>query len=390
MSCANESHTLYMARAIKLAERGVYTTSPNPRVGCILVKNARVIGEGWHKKAGEGHAEVNALAACGAESKGATAYLTLEPCSHYGRTPPCCDALISAGVARVVIAMTDPNPLVAGRGIERLQHAGIEVLTGILEAEARALNPGFIKRMEQGLPLLRCKMAMSLDGRTAMASGESQWITGSAARRDVQRLRARSCAIVTGIDSILLDDSSLTVRAEELDLFDKELPAAQVVAQRQPLRVVVDSRLRIPLSAKILKQAGRTVVITANQHKNLQKVVQQRGVEVVCLPGADGKVDLQKMLHYLADQQCNEVLLETGARLAGSALQAGLIDELYVYMAPKLLGSEARPLFNLPLHNMDQQLAVRIRQIRAVGDDWCIEALPCYTAAGGRPARECQ
>ena len=374
MIISSAPHTSFMAKAIKLAAKGLYTTSPNPRVGCVLVREGKIVGVGWHRKAGEGHAEVNALADAGGLAKGATAYVTLEPCSHFGRTPPCCDALINAGVAQVVVAMKDPNPLVAGRGIEQIERAGISVVTGILEEQARELNPGFIKRMESGVPLVRCKMAMSLDGRTAMASGESQWITGAAARSEVQRLRARSCAIVTGIDSILLDDSSLTVRQEALGMADAEL-----VAQRQPLRVVVDSKLRIPLSAKILKQPGRTIVVTANDHKNLQKVIQQRGAEIVCLPSEDSKVDLYALMRYLAEQQCNEVLLETGARLAGSALQMQLIDELRIYMAPKLLGSEARPLFNLPLQTMAQEMKVDIRQIRAVGDDWCIEAIPCYT-----------
>ena len=378
MTSSFSQHTAFMALAIQLAARGLYTCSPNPRVGCVLVKSGQIIAQGWHQKAGEGHAEVNALANAasgdfGEDIKGATAYVTLEPCSHHGQTPPCCDALIKAEVAEVVIAMQDPNPLVAGEGIKRLQAAGIKVVCGVLEQEARALNPGFIKRMEQGLPLLRCKMAMSLDGRTAMASGESQWITGSAARKEVQRLRAQSCAIITGIDSVLLDDSSLTVRAQELDL-----PEAELIAQRQPLRVVVDSALRIPLSAKILKQSGRTMLVTANQNENLQRVISQRGVEVLCLPGRDKRVDLQALMKYLAEQQCNEVLLEAGARLAGSALQAQLIDELRIYMAPLLMGSEARPLFNLPLQTMADKMTLKIQQIRAVGDDWCIDALPQY------------
>lgn len=371
-------HTAYMALAIQLAWRGLYTCAPNPRVGCVLVKEGRVIGQGWHQKAGEGHAEVNALADVavtgqGAQLKGATAYVTLEPCSHFGRTPPCCDGLIKAEVAEVVIAMQDPNPLVAGEGIKRLRSAGIKVVCGVLEQEARALNPGFIKRMEQGFPLLRCKMAMSLDGRTAMASGESQWITGRAARQEVQRLRARSCAIVTGIDSILLDDSSLTVRAAELDL-----PDAELIAQRQPLRVVVDSNLRIPLSAKILKQPGHTLLVTANQNENSQAAIAHCGVDVLCLPGNDGRVDLEALMRYLAKQQCNEVLLEAGSRLAGSALQAKLIDELRIYMAAVLMGSDARALFDLPIQTMADKIALKIQQIRAVGDDWCIEAEPRY------------
>lgn len=382
MTISSSAHVSHMSLAIQLAAKGTYTTSPNPRVGCVLVKDCKVVGQGWHRKAGEGHAEINALADAGEENaRGSIAYVTLEPCSHYGRTPPCCEALIKSEVREVVIAMQDPNPLVAGQGCQRLEDAGIKVISGVLEEQARALNPGFIKRMEQGLPLVRCKMAMSLDGRTAMASGESQWITGAAARREVQQLRAQSCAIVTGIDSVLLDDSSLTVRAQELDL-----PEAELIAQRQPLRVVVDSQLRIPLSAKILKQSGRTLIVTANKNENLQKIIQQRGADVVCLPGENGKVDLVALMKYLADQQCNEVLVEAGSRLAGSALQSQLIDEFRIYMAPVLLGSEARPLFNLPFQAMVEKMHLSIRQIRAVGDDWCIEALPQYgaTAQTGR------
>ncbi len=363
----------YMALALQLAAKGLYTTAPNPRVGCVLVKDDQIVGSGWHRKAGEAHAEINAIKEAGSAANGATAYVTLEPCSHYGRTPPCADALIKVGVKKAVIAMQDPNPVVAGRGIEQLRQADIDVSCGLMAEQSQALNPGFIKRMETGQPWLRCKMAMSLDGRTAMASGESQWITASAARQEVQRLRARSCAIVTGIDSVLQDDCSLTVRADELGISE-----ANFITQRQPQRVVVDSRLRIPLSAKILKQAGRTLIVTANENKTLHSIIQQRGADVICLPGEDGKVDLAALMDYLAEKQFNEILLETGSRLAGSALQARLIDELRIYLAPKLLGSEARPLFQLPLQSMADQLPVDIEQIRAVGPDWCIEAKPRY------------
>ena len=240
----------YMARAIELARKGLYTTHPNPRVGCVIVRDGQVVGEGWHVRTGEPHAEVHALRAAGDQARGATAYVTLEPCSHYGHTPPCAEGLITAGVARVVAAMQDPNPDVAGRGLKRLVDAGIQVCSGVLEAQARALNPGFLKRMEHGLPFVRVKMAMSLDGRTAMANGESQWITGPAARSAVQRLRAQASVVLTGADTVLADGARLTVRGPELGL-DPELTA--LALSRPPLRVLVDGRLRVPLDAPFFK-----------------------------------------------------------------------------------------------------------------------------------------
>ncbi|GAB2790928.1 bifunctional diaminohydroxyphosphoribosylaminopyrimidine deaminase/5-amino-6-(5-phosphoribosylamino)uracil reductase RibD [Halomonas shantousis] len=364
----------YMVRALELARRGLYTTHPNPRVGCVLVKNRRVIGEGWHERAGEPHAEIHALRAAGDQARGATAYVTLEPCSHQGRTGPCAIALIEAGVKKVVVAMEDPNPQVAGRGLALLKDAGIAVEVGMLEADARALNPGFIQRMQLGRPFVRLKMAMSLDARTAMASGESQWITGPAARAEVQRLRARSSAVMTGVESIIFDNSRLTVRPDQLGGARSE-----EIAMRQPLRVIVDSRLRLPLAAACLREPGRTLIATAVRDAARRETLERAGAEVIELPpGEDGRVNLDALLRYLAaEEACNEVLLETGATLAGAMLDAERIDEMHLFVAPTLLGGEARPLFALPgLERMAQQRPLAIDDIRAFGRDWRIIARP--------------
>ncbi|WP_049630487.1 bifunctional diaminohydroxyphosphoribosylaminopyrimidine deaminase/5-amino-6-(5-phosphoribosylamino)uracil reductase RibD [Cellvibrio sp. pealriver] len=361
----------FMARAFRLAERGLYTTMPNPRVGCVLVKDGQVIAEGWHERAGEPHAEANALLAAGDNARGATAYVSLEPCSHHGRTGPCSQALVDAGVSRVVYAMEDPNPLVSGRGIEILRTAGIVVDGPVLENDARALNPGFIRRMERKLPYVRCKMAMSLDGRTAMESGESKWITGPKARADVQRLRARSCAIISGVDSILQDNASLTVRVDELGL-----PNAEAAAAKQPLRVILDSQLRTPRNALMFKQATPILLVHNGQVDAALLSGWPDFVELIALPAKDGRIDLQALLRELALRQCNEVLVEAGATLAGSFLRRGLLDEIIIYMAPKLLGSHARPLFGLPLETMSASLSLKINDIRAVGRDWRITAVP--------------
>jgi len=365
----------FMARALELARRGLYTTDPNPRVGCVLVKQRRVIGEGWHVRAGEPHAEIHALQAAGQAARGATAYVTLEPCAHHGRTGPCAQALIEAGVKRVVVAMEDPNPEVAGRGLAMLREAGVAVETGLLEADARRLNPGFVSRMTHRRPFVRLKMAMSLDGRTAMASGESQWITGPAARTQVQRLRARSSAVMTGVESVIHDDSRLTVRADQLGL---EAEAAARVAERQPLRVIVDSRLRLPLAAACLREPGRTLVATCARDPERRAALEAAGAEVLALPAREERVDLAALLRHLAaEEACNEVLLETGATLAGAMLDAELVDEMQLFVAPTLLGGEARPLFALPgLSRMAQQRPLQIDDIRAVGRDWRIIARP--------------
>lgn len=355
----------YMARAIQLAKQGLYTTQPNPRVGCVLVNDGKVVGEGFHYRAGEGHAEVNAIAAAGHLAQGATAYVTLEPCSHYGRTPPCAEGLKSAGVKRVVCAMVDPNPQVAGRGLALLREAGIQAESGLLESEARALNPGFIKRMEQGVPFVRVKMAASLDGRTAMASGESQWITGPDARSEVQRLRAQSDAVLTGIGSILQDDSALTVRAQQLGIDN-----AEEIAQRQPLRLVLDSTLRMPLDAKILQQPGRTVIVTASENKSRIEALREVGAELLLMPESKGRIELRPLLSWLAEtEQCNELLVETGATLAGAFIEQKLVDEIQLFMAMKLMGSDARPVFSLPLNAMSEQVNLTLLDSRMLGQD---------------------
>lgn len=361
----------FMAEALRLARRGLYSTSPNPRVGAVIVRDGRVVGSGWHARAGEAHAEVLALRQAGELARGATVYLTLEPCSHHGRTPPCCEALVAAEVARVVVAMRDPNPLVAGRGSEHLRSHGIAVEEGLLGDAARDLNIGFVTRMARGRPWFRLKLASSLDGRTAMASGESQWLTGIAARSDVQRLRARSCAIVSGIESVLADNSALNVRPGEMALAE---PLPQPV--RQPLRVVLDSNLRLRPPARIFGPGGPLVVVTARTDESAWRPLLLAGAEVVALPDGNGRVDLAALAQWLAERQCNEVLVECGAKLAGAFWRAALVDRLSLYLAPTLLGSNARPLLELPFDNMRQQQRLTIRDIRAVGGDWRIDAEP--------------
>ena len=358
----------YMARAIELARKGLYTTHPNPRVGCVIVRDGQVVGEGWHVRAGEPHAEVHALRAAGELARGATAYVTLEPCSHHGRTPPCAEGLVTAGVARVVAAMQDPNPEVAGRGLKRLTDAGIDVRCGVLETQARALNQGFLKRMEHGLPFVRVKLAMSLDGRTAMASGESQWITGPAARSAVQRLRAEASVVITGADTVLADGARLTVRADELGL-DAEQTA--LVMSRPPLRVLIDGRLRVPLDAPFFK-AGPAHVATC---------VPPAEPECLVIPGENGQVDLRQLLVALAARGVNEVLVEAGPRLAGAFAEQGLVDEYQIFIAAKFLGSTARPLLELPLTRMSEATELKIIDMRAVGDDWRVTAIPVPSAS---------
>lgn len=365
------SDQAFMARALELARKGLYSTHPNPRVGCVIVRDGQVVGEGWHARAGEPHAEVHALRQAGERARGATAYVTLEPCSHHGRTPPCADALVNAGVARVVAAMQDPNPQVAGRGLLRLMDAGIAVQSGVLESEARALNAGFIKRMETGLPFVRVKLAMSLDGRTAMASGESQWITGPAARAAVQRLRARASVVLTSADTVLTDGARLTVRPDELGL-NAELTALAVT--RPPLRVLVDGRLRVPLSAPFY-QAGKALVATCAVASARDRF-QEEGHELLAVPSSNGHVDLRRLLLELGSRGANEVLVEAGPRLAGAFARAGLVDEFQIFMAGRLLGSSARPLLDWPLARMAEAPQLKITDVRAVGDDWRIIAVP--------------
>jgi diaminohydroxyphosphoribosylaminopyrimidine deaminase/5-amino-6-(5-phosphoribosylamino)uracil reductase len=363
----------YMARAVQLAELGRFTTDPNPRVGCVIVRDGRIVGEGWHRRAGEPHAERHALTEAGERALGATAYVTLEPCCHQGRTPPCTDGLLEAGVARVVCAMVDPNPLVAGRGLRLLAEAGVTVETGLLETEARALNPGFIKRMEQGRPYVRCKLAASLDGRTAMASGESRWITSGAARRDVQRLRAASSAILTGIGTLLADDPSLNVRLGADDL--PGMGPGETI--RQPLRVVLDSRWRTPPGARILTLPGTTLIVGAVDDPGRMAELRGAGAEVFLCPGDSAQVDLGTLLEALGRREINELLLETGPTLAGAAVSAGLVDEILIYLAPHLMGDAGRGLFRLPgLDRMRDRIPLGITDVRAVGRDIRITARP--------------
>ncbi len=353
----------FMARALTLARRGLYSTDPNPRVGCVLVKEGSVVGEGWHQRAGEAHAEVNALNAAGERARGATAYVTLEPCCHHGRTPPCTDALLKAGIVRLVAAMSDPNPQVAGKGLAILRDAGVVVECDLLETEARALNPGFIQRMTTGRPWVRVKLAMSLDGRTALASGESQWLTGAAARQDVQRLRARASAILAGIGTVLADDPSLNVRLPE--------------ATRQPLRVILDSGLRTPPTARTLRLPGSVLIFTAVADPTAHELLRAAGAEIVILPRAKQGLELLAVMAELARRECNEVHVECGATLAGALLQAGLVDELVIYMAPLLLGDKARGLFQLPgLTKMQERWELEILEMRAVGRDWRVRLKP--------------
>jgi len=349
-----DDHT-YMARALQLAARGLYSTSPNPRVGCVIVKDGKIIGEGWHQKAGEPHAEIHALMQAGMASQGATVYVTLEPCSHHGRTPPCADALVGAGVAKVIAAAQDPNPNVSGSGLARLKAAGIEVSSGLMEAQTRELNEGFFKRMVYGHPYVRIKTASSLDGRTALSSGESKWITGEAARADVHKLRARACAILTGVETVLADNPQMNVRGVE--------------TVRQPIKVIVDSNLRTPPNAKILAGA-KTLIACAAPDAKKAAALEAAGAEILCLPGTDGKVDLNALLSRLAQKGINEVMTEAGPRLNGALIAAGFVDEWVQYLAPCLLGSTARPLFELDEPaSMQQRLNWKLIDQRMLGAD---------------------
>ncbi len=353
--------TELMSRALRLARRGRFWARPNPHVGCVLWRDGRVIGEGFTQPAGGNHAEVEALSAAG-DARGATAYVTLEPCNHRGRTGPCSEALLEAGVARVVAAMEDPNPQVAGAGLARLRDAGVAVSSGLLAAQAEATIAGFVQRMRTGRPRVRIKMAMSLDGRTAMASGESQWITGPAARADVQRLRAASCAILTGSGTALADDCSLTLRPAELGL-SPEL--AERALAHPPLRVLLDRQGQLPASARIFDDSSPTLVLGADGATPAAPKV-----EFEALPVVDGALDLAAAMHALGARQINEILVESGPRLAGALLRAGLADEIVVYMAPILMGSNARPLLDLPLASMADKVPLEVTDLRRVGEDW--------------------
>jgi diaminohydroxyphosphoribosylaminopyrimidine deaminase/5-amino-6-(5-phosphoribosylamino)uracil reductase len=370
----------FMRQAIELAKKGLYTTSPNPRVGCVIVSQGKVVGQGYHAKAGQEHAEVHALAEAGKLAKGATAYVTLEPCSHFGRTPPCAEALIKAGVSEVIIAMVDPNPQVAGRGIDLLNAAGIKTRVGLLATQAQVLNKGFIQLMTGKKPYVRLKMAASLDGKTAMASGESKWITGKPARQDVQALRAQSCAIIFGADSAIIDNAKMTVRWHEL--------AAEIKTQykqenlRQPLRVVIDSEYRLTPSLALFQQHSPVMIVRLKKQTTLeQQTIWPNFVEQVYLPSKVNtkgihKVDLPALLALLAERGLNDILIESGANLAGAFVEQNLVDELILYQAPKLLGGEGKNLLTMPtINTLAEAKTLTLSDITTIGDDVRITAI---------------
>ena len=347
-----------MTRALELARLGIYSTPPNPAVGCVLVRDGRIVGEGHHRRTGEPHAEVHALEAAGEAARGATAYVNLEPCSHFGRTPPCTQALLAAGVARVVCSLRDPNPRVAGGGLEELARAGVAVESGLLASDAAELNRGFLRRMSSGRPWVTLKVGASLDGRTALASGASRWITGEAARADVQRLRARAAAVVTGIGTVLTDDPALTVRDPGLELLG-----------RRPLRVVLDSRLRIPVTARVLDESAPAIVFTTQAAPDAS-AFGERSIRIETLPGRDGRIDLAALLDRLGALECNEILVEAGPELAGAFLEDRRVDEFVLYVTPCVLGDTARPMFRLPpLERMTDRYDFRIHDADRIGDD---------------------
>jgi diaminohydroxyphosphoribosylaminopyrimidine deaminase / 5-amino-6-(5-phosphoribosylamino)uracil reductase len=351
-----------MTRAFELARRGDLTTDPNPRVGCVLVKDGAVVGEGWHERAGQPHAEPNALKAAGGSARGATAYVTLEPCNHFGRTPPCSLALIEAGVARVVYALDDPNPEVAGQGAARLHEHGIVVESGLMAAESEALNPGYLRRRRTGMPWVRVKIAASVDGRTALASGESRWITSKAARADAQYGRARSSVVLTGVGTILADDPAMNVRIPESD--------------RQPLRVVLDSRLRTPSDSRVLQREGRVLIVGVVDDADRRRSLERQGAEVCIVAAHEGRPDLAAVLRLLAERGANEIWVEAGAVLAGTFVRQRLFDELVVYLAPCLLGGDARPLLQLPvLQSLDEKVELRFTDVRQIGGDLRLTAM---------------
>lgn len=361
MIFSGEDHA-FMARALRLTRHGRYTATPNPNVGCVIVKNGRIIGEGWHERAGSPHAEVNALNACGEAPAGATVYVTLEPCAHHGRTPPCAEALIKAGVGRVVAALEDPNPQVSGSGLAMLRQANIRADVGLMAEQARVVHRGFLSRMQRGRPWVTVKLGASLDGRTALSNGASRWITGPDARRDVHELRARSCAVLTGIGTVLADNPQLTVR--------------DVPCVRQPLRVLLDSRLEVADDASIL-QGGNTLVVTASGAESRAEALRARGFEVLRVPAeaVKGKVDLDLMMRSLASRGLNEILVETGARLNGSLLKAGVVDEIVAYVAPSVLGDLALGMFAIgELAELKDKVQLRFSDLRQIGPDVRITA----------------
>jgi diaminohydroxyphosphoribosylaminopyrimidine deaminase/5-amino-6-(5-phosphoribosylamino)uracil reductase len=369
MAFTSQDH-LFMSHALQLAEQGLFTTRPNPRVGCVIVKDGKIVGEGAHLKAGQPHAEVFALRQAGDLAKGATAYVTLEPCSHSGRTPPCSQALIDAGVTKVIAAMQDPNPLVAGSGLAHLQTHSIEVASGLMQAQAEALNSGFIARMTRNTPHVRGKIAASLDGKTALNNGISQWITSEAARADVQHWRARSCAILTGVGTVLADNPSMTVRLD-----------SEAEALVQPMRIIVDSTLKTPIDAKILT-GGNVLIAFAQDADYKSTALLAAGAELLCIPNEQGKVCLKTLLAHLAAREINEVLCEGGEGLNGALLAQNMIDELLIYYAPKLMGGAAKNMFAMPaLTAMQQAVDLQILDVRHIGSDIRLRAKPVLKAA---------
>jgi diaminohydroxyphosphoribosylaminopyrimidine deaminase / 5-amino-6-(5-phosphoribosylamino)uracil reductase len=368
MTFTTQDH-LFMTRALQLAEQGMNTTMPNPRVGCVIVKDGKVVGEGAHLKAGEPHAEIYAIRQAGARASGAIAYVTLEPCNHTGRTPPCSQAIVDAGIAKVICSMKDPNPLVAGQGLAHLQTHNVEVASGLMQTQAEALNVGFISRMTRNTPYVRSKIAASLDGKTALDNGASQWITSEPARLDVQHWRARSCVILTGVGTVLADNPSMSVR----------IPANTL----QPMRIIVDSALKTPTDAKILrfenKSCGNVLIAFAKASQKKQAQLLAAGAELLCIPNEEGKVCLKTLLNHLAYREINEVLVEGGEGLNGALLVAGLIDELLIYYAPKLMGAAAKGMFAMPAFTqMNQAIDMQIIDVRQIGNDIRLRARPAY------------
>lgn len=353
---------IFMAKALQLAEKGCFTTNPNPRVGCVLVKNGQIIGEGFHERAGQAHAEINALQNAIENVQGATAYVTLEPCFHHGKTPPCCDALIQSGISRLVVAMSDPNPLVSGKGLERCKEAGIEVICDVLRTDAEKLNRGFISRMTCKRPFVQSKIAMSLDGRTALENGESKWITSPQARNDVHFFRAQSCAILTGIGTVLADNPLLNARVD----FDCV----------QPIRVILDSKLQTPPDLKMVNLSGRTLVLTCSNDEQKQINLKKAGFEIYVFPQKNEQLDLHSVMEFLAEQEINNLFVEAGATLNGALLEANLVDEWLIYIAPCVLGDKGRGVFALPaLNSMTDKKSLQWLDVRQIGVDLrlCIE-----------------
>ncbi len=364
-----------MATALKLASRGLYTTHPNPRVGCVIARNEQIAGRGWHVKAGAAHAEINALADAGENASGATAYVTLEPCSHSGKTPPCVDALIKAKIARVVCALEDPNPEVSGSGINRLQRAGIKVQSGLLSTQAEELNAGFLKRMRQGRPWVRIKLAQSMDGHIALSDGSSAWISGTEARADVQRWRARSDAILTGIGTVLADDPSLNVRTDQQGGGENA---------RQPLRVIADSHWRTPPDARLLGLGGKVLIAGLDQG-GIPKALAQSRAECMVLPACAGRVNLELLLQELGQRGINEVQVEAGATFCGALVHQGLADEVLIYQAPVLLGGGCVSPFAMPrLDNMEDRVHLKWVDSRRIGNDLRLRLKPVYGAGADR------